>query len=130
MIRWKLWLVGGLTVALAGALWAWRDEIETRVRYAVQGEQLEQALREAEQDAREQRQLRRKAEDIAEVRAARIEALRARDDAMQDDLREIIRNDDAAAEWADGRLPDAVADRLREYRSGRENGDGREGAAE
>jgi len=114
MTRWKLWIAGGLAVALAGALWAWRDEIETRVRYAVQGEQLEQALREAEQEAARQRELREAADDIAEARADRVRALRQREDNLRADLRALERTNDEVEEWADRRVPGAILDRLRE----------------
>jgi len=131
MTRWKLWLSGGLAVALAGSLWAWRDEIETRVRYAVQGEQLEQALREAEQEAARQRELREAADDIAEQRAQRVQALRQREDDLRADLRALEASDDDVATWADRRVPSAVLDRLRQpSENGGENGDGGGDAAE
>ena len=114
MTRWKLWIAGGLAVALAGALWAWRDEIETRVRYAVQGEQLEQALREAEQEAARQRELRKAADDIAEARADRVQALRQRQDDLRADLRALEQTNDEVEEWADRRMPSAIVERLRE----------------
>jgi len=114
MTRWKLWMAGGLAVALVGAVWAWRDEIETRVRYAVQGEQLEQALREAEQEAARQRELRKAADDIAEARADLVRALRQRQDDLRADLRALERTNDEVAAWADRRVPGAILDRLRE----------------
>jgi len=114
MTRWKLWMAGGLAVALVGAVWAWRDEIETRVRYAVQGEQLEQALREAEQEAARQRELRKAADNIAEARADLVRALRQRQDDLRADLRALERTNDEVAAWADRRVPGAILDRLRE----------------
>ena len=129
MIRWKLWVIGAIGVALAGMVWLWRGEIESRVRYMVEGEQMEQAIREAENEADRQRKLRRRADDIAEVRKARVEALRARERDLSDSLRALERDNQAVREWSDGRLPPAIVERLRQ-RAGGADGDGGGNAAD
>ena len=119
-----MWLVGILAVALAGMLWAWREEIEQRVRYMVQGEQMAQALREAESEAARQRKLRKRADDIAKVRKARLEALMQRERDLSDELELLEQNDEEVRKWSDDRLPGAIIDRLREPGANREDGDG------
>lgn len=124
MIRWKLWAAGVLGVALAAALWAWREEIETRVRYAVEGEQLTAALEAAQNEAARQRELRKMADDIAEERSKRLEALRQREQDFEDDLRALEAENEELRRWNRGRLPDVVVDRLLGEGADREDGAG------
>ena len=115
--KWKLWAIGALAVVLLGAVWQWRSEIETRVRYAVQGEQMEQALRDAEQRAEAERDERRRLERIAQDREQRLSELRERERETRRELEAIRAQDDiwdqpipgAAADWlrGHGRAPDS-----------------------
>ena len=115
--KWKLWAIGALAVVLLGAVWQWRSEIETRVRYAVQGEQMEQALRDAEQRAEAERDERRRLERIAQDREQRLDELRERERETRRELEAIRAEDDiwdrpipgAALDWlrGDGRTPDS-----------------------
>ena len=115
--KWKLWAIGALAVVLLGAVWQWRSEIETRVRYAVQGEQMEQALRDAEQRAEAERDERRRLERIAQDREQRLSELRERERETRRELEAIRAQDDiwdqpipgAAADWlrGHGRTPDS-----------------------
>ena len=115
--KWKLWAIGALAVVLLGAVWQWRSEIETRVRYAVQGEQMEQALRDAEQRAEAERDERRRLERIAQDREQRLSELRERERETRRELEAIRAEDDiwdrpipgAALDWlrGDGRATDS-----------------------
>lgn len=107
--KWKLWAIGALAVTLAAAAWQWRSEIETRVRYAVQGEQLEQALRDAEQRAEDAEEERRRLERLAAQRQSQLDDIRERERETRRELEAIRAEDDI---W--GRpIPDAAVDWLR-----------------
>ena len=132
ILKWKLIAIAAIIAALAGTAWTWREEIEKRARYAMRGEQLEQALLEAQADAARQAELRQTAEKLAQKRSADIQTLRDQEEGLRAELRALERDDEAVAEWAGRPVPGAVLDRLRQPASagGGENADSGGAAAE
>lgn len=111
--KWKLWLILTLAIALAGAIWQWRGEIQEAARQAVIGEQLREDLREASRELQRAREERDRVERIAEERADRLDRLRQRERDLEQSLRALEESDDEVADWAERRLPGGILDRLR-----------------
>jgi len=111
--KWKLWAVGSLVLALSVALWQWRGEIETRVRYAVQGEQIEQTLHDTQQQLIESELERKRLDALAKDRGESLRQLTQRERDQERTLRRLLEDNDEIRRWGDDRLPDGVIDRLR-----------------
>lgn len=122
-IKPRYWIIGGLAAAALFFYWQHQDEVEDRIRYMIQGEQLEQQLREAEATLQEERAERQRVERLAAERAQRLEAIRTERRELSRELRELEERNDAVAAWAGERVPDAVIDRLRRRPEG-DNPDG------
>lgn len=112
MAKIKLYAIGGLVVLLTLAVWEWRSEIRNAAQWAVGVQQLEQQIR--DQEARLQADRERRAREDAQRLALQRELASIRDQQQQmaRDFHELERSDEDVAQWADGRLPDALIERL------------------
>ena len=110
----KLYAIAALLPLLIIAVWQWRSEIRNAAQWAVGFDHLERAILEQEQRFERQRALRAREDQLRLELREELQRIRAQQERMARDFRELEKTDAEVANWADVHLPRAlVPERLR-----------------
>lgn len=122
--KWKLWIIGGLALALAGTLYQCRAEVQNAAQWSLGFDQLQEQINRADERAREIAERHDRERELQRTLSDELRMLRDEQRRMEREFQDLENRDEQVAEWADIDLPRALIERMRDDRASGGDGEG------